>query len=244
MSNAPLRKKRPPLPAPKPAPVIASLGDPPEAHARRIVIEMTKYLVGERDRLDGLMADAAAVTRSSLRNPTSQIRFCNRFRRAAPTGLLDVRVEPGKKQFKLIFACWEVFDPARRKFVLPRDSMPDRLWLGCAHHTIRFQRGHNAEHECVLIFAVSRHAMQRLATRRQARTVEDMLSAVRQLWEAIEPRLHEPFDGRTWFAPVAGGFAVIEWSEDIKTSVTVTVIDADMLPHDAAARARRLAQRD
>ena len=63
--------------------VIASIGDPPEGHARRIVHGMMVWAIGERARLDALVHDAIRMqTRSSLRNAKSQERLADRIRKA------------------------------------------------------------------------------------------------------------------------------------------------------------------
>jgi hypothetical protein len=81
-----------------------------------------------------------------------------------------------------------------------------------------------------LIVALTFHAMVNLALRLQARTLDDLLAGLRQLWEALEPRIaalkraREPF-----LVPIGdGGSPVIEWDPQMRTYICKTVLGPDM----------------
>ena len=150
-------------------PQIQSVGPPPDRHARRMTREMCLWAIAERERIDELMADAIRKTKSSLRNPVAQQRFVERIRRAAPHGVIDISATTGKGAFAMKLVDWGVLDPTSRTTLVTSDVAPGRLWLACSQHTYNFLKTGEVETQDALIFAITTHAMQRLAQRCAAR---------------------------------------------------------------------------
>ena len=95
----------------------------------------------------------------------------------------------------------------------------------------------------VQLFLMSHHAMQRLAERCGARTPDDLVAAMCELWSAIEKQINwddtinKALDGDKSipmrcpkYVPVAGGKAVFDWDERAgkRTLVVTTILDAEM----------------
>jgi hypothetical protein len=122
-------------------------------------------------------------------------------------------------------AYWTLVRPEDAGEIAPGDPMPDRPWLCCMMTEI-WPR--DSEKDCDLrLVTLTHHAMQRLAERCEARTVDDLVVALEELatWrlEAVDP--DRSIAHRV---PVSGGrgVAILESVEDHDWLVK-TVLPAD-----------------
>jgi hypothetical protein len=148
----------------------------------------------------------------------------------------------GKRgNFVLAIVEWCVFDPAKDDTILLGDPLPKKPWLECLATVFPFKRWD--EQFTVRLFLMSHHAMQRLAEWCGARTPDDLLAAIRELWGAVErmidwdDAINKALDGeksiplrRPKYVPIAGGRAAFEWDEtrDKGVPVVTTILDAEM----------------
>lgn len=212
------------------APVIQSQGPPPERHAARVVGEMCRWLAGEQWRINALfkeyMAAEAARGGTHLGNPKAQRRFAARLvKQAGSKGLVDFQLTPGKRgHYALLLVYWALAAPHAETPLWQDDPKPERPWLTCVAELFapkdpELERAERA-------VTLTHHAMQRLAERCGARTTDDLLAALRQLWLAVEKAGKIP-DGSLRI-PVAGGLAIAKQTTEygwlVKTVVAASPV--------------------
>ena len=213
------------------APVIQSPGPPPERHAARVVGEMCQWLAGEQWRIRAVFSEymAAEARRGGARlgNPKAQGRFAARLKKhAASRGLIDIQLTRGKRgHYALDLVYWVLAAPHAEMPLWQHDLIPERPWLTCVtHHLVpKEPELERATRDVTL----THHAMQRLAERCGARTTDDLISALGQLWLALE-KAGEMRD-RGQRVPVAGGGLAIakqtvEFGWLVKTVVPATPV--------------------
>ena len=211
------------------APVIQSPGPPPERHAARVVGEMCRWLAGEQWRINALLKEymAAEARRGGTRlgNPKAQRRFAERLvMHAGSRGLIDIKLTPGKRgHYALLVAYWALAAPGAETPLWQDDPIPERPWLTCVAE-LRAPKDPELE-RITRPVTLTHHAMQRLAERCGARTTDDLLAALRQLWLALEKTGEVP--DRSLRIPVAGGLAIAKQTAEygwlVKTVVKESI---------------------
>jgi hypothetical protein len=199
-------------------PQIQSAGLPPERHAQRIIAEMTRWLIGERERCHVAMIAAMG---KSPGNPVAQGRWVARMRKAAGRGIIDLQIVPGKRgKFCVAWADWGVvtYDGT---LLTEKDVVPGKPLLACRQALIAGAGRRGREIRTFELFVVSHHAMVRLAMRCGARTVDDLLAALKELWGVYCDRPHNHTLADDMRLPVAGGLAVVEKTETARIVKTI-----------------------
>jgi hypothetical protein len=98
---------------------------PPDAHASRVVGELTRLLIAERfadsNRLEDVVANG---------NPKAQHRLVERIKRQRTRALLCIHLTPGTRgRFTIVTVEFMGFDPGRGQGIGPDDPLPARRWL-------------------------------------------------------------------------------------------------------------------
>jgi hypothetical protein len=177
---------------------------------------MCRWLAGEQW---GILARckeyiAAEEGRSGMRlgNPKAQHRFVRRLvKHAASKALIDVQLTPGKRgRYALTQVIWAVAAPYAEAPLWPDDPVPERPWLTCVTHVLAPK--HPELERTARAVTLTHHAMQRLAERCDARTTDDLLAALRQIWLKSEKAGAIP-DG-SGRMPFAGGVAIAKRTAD------------------------------
>ena len=214
-------------------PTIQSEGPPPERHAARVVREMAHWLRIERDRLHVLMV--AALRGASLGNPKSQQRAIDRLTAVGIKALMHMHFESGKRgKFTLWCSLWEIYDPINDKIISkPEDQTPDQPWLACMLVKWEGLGNYRTKHDARRMFALTHHAMQRLAERSSVCTPDDLLMVMVEIHEALVSRMDAAREkGKPRqidkHIPVPGGVAIVEWEDDCGMFVVKTVLSEKM----------------
>jgi hypothetical protein len=95
--------------------------------------------------------------------------------------------------------------------------------------------------------ARQRGALQRLAERCEARSPDDLLDAMKELWAGYIGRVdrlgaEEASKAARLELPVRGGVAILERSPGRAGFTVVTVLSSEMAARDAASRAGRISE--
>lgn len=167
-------------------PRIQSVGIPPDKHAEPITDQMLAYLHAEYGRLwDNV---AGSLAKKQLGNPIAQQRAVARFARAAGALALDIQLQTGKRgKFHLVFVSWLLWDPARDTMADTKLPPPATAWLAIGYAST----GRSLEWTCGVPLLLRRHACVRLAQRAGVRTVADLMTALRELWDAMAVLIEE-----------------------------------------------------
>ena len=228
------------------APVIRSVGPPPDAHAQRIVHEMLRWLHTERARLSWRCTEMIDV--GQMGSLVGQQRVTERVRKTMGSLALDIRLAPGKRgKFTLMVVDWTIVDAETGKAAEDDGApTPDRAWLG-AVMSLYTGLHHRPVTHVKMPLVVSHHACVRLAQRAGVRTVGDMIVAMRELWRAVfilmdrckdDVWLDPPNCG--WHVPIKVGetLSVVVLERDKSTEknrhrlVAVTVLDESMVTRE------------
>lgn len=229
----------------KPIPVIDPriTGLVPERHAARVVTEMCYWLLAEHARLTNETCAAIRRGRGHFGNPKAQQRLINRMRKASGNSVLDIHLYPGKRgRFAYTEVDWITFDPHRNCVMNFGDPMPERPWLICRRMDFFFDpKREDMEPRYRRIFFITHHAAMRLAMRCGARTPDDLIKAMKEVWLTMKQRVDEADEATgggddkaitkrvNWNSvPVAGGTGVFEFSEKYDGLVMTTVLEAGM----------------
>jgi len=228
--------------------------DVPDKHAERIVWEMVRFLHAGMEQRWSLAR--GALNTSQMGNPVGQMRAVRRFAEMVGDFALRVRLTPAKRgRYQLMVVSWSAFDPTKKKTIAPGEPLPPNAQLAILVSHCE-GKNHNPSWFVCAPLVISRHAMVRLATRRNVRTTRDLLLAVRELWDAAEKVMTKmmldgvtahpdmtPTDaantyGDDWFAalPAAGlrlplrggGIAVLGAHEIGRTLIIKTILADDM----------------
>jgi hypothetical protein len=220
------------------APVIQSLGAPPDRHAERIVDEMLTWL-HTRQREIWPRAKGSLRTQQ-MGNPTGQARAVERMRKAMGDLVLELKLNPGKRgRYELYMVNWVVVDTLRNKIA---DLMEPPPALSALALTLAMSdRAQEWRSSVPLI--VTRHAIIRLAQRAEMRTVEDLYKALRMLWWALYDLVIKDVasgrspDNATWCEPPDcgwrlrldnGAIAVVGRDEDgARRMIVKTILEGD-----------------
>jgi hypothetical protein len=194
------------------APAIQSQGPPPERHAARVVAEMCRWLAAEQPRLRARHHELLQGTFHKLGNPKAQARFIARLRRdpLLQPRLLALSFIPGKRgNCALQWVTWMVVRPDGTH-IGEGEPIPAAPWLTCLLEVIWIKDKERSF--SVPVVTISHHAAQRLAERCEARTVDALLVALRDIafWLMDEANQEAVDSGATLRIPVRGGIAIVE----------------------------------
>lgn len=219
------------------APEIRSEGPPPERHAARVVAEMCRWLAAEQQAVAAVIRSRVelAIGRSGMGNPKAQARFEARMRRdpIAARWLLNFTVMPGSRgRYGIIVTYCSTVRPGDAGEIASGEPIPERPWVCCMMTGI-WPKDHEKDRDLRLV-TLTHHAMQRLAERCAARTVEDLRVALVELagWrlEAVNPDRDVKHR-----VPVPGGLGVaIVESVDEHDWLVKTVLPAGADGQDSA----------
>jgi hypothetical protein len=165
------------------APMISSVGPPPDLHAERVVTEMLRYLNNEYERLrargDGI------INPHQMGTPKAQERTVARLRKAVGDMVLEIHLDAAKRgKFFLTITDWQVWDPALSEPVKGDRPAPASAGL-VAVVSVYAGAGRRPMSKCATALVVTRHAWVRLAQRAQVRTIGDLIAAMRKLWSMM-----------------------------------------------------------
>lgn len=236
------------------APVIVSVGPPPDLHAERIVTEMLRWLHAEHKlQHERLLACARGILDvRTMGTPKGQHRAAARLKKATNDIALDIRLLTAKRgKFILTLVDWSIWDPIAG--VLAEDGpMPPIAWLAGVL-TVFTGANHRPEVRLATPLVVTRHACVRLAQRAGVRTVDDLIVAMRELWRATSALIYG-LDQDRWLSPPNNGWflpiktvdgetlatAVLERDRDGgEWLVAKTVLDGDMVVGDMLAPTKK-----
>jgi hypothetical protein len=190
---------------------------------------MCRWLAAEQHALMARFRSQVerALSRSGMGNPKAQARFEDRIRRDPIAGrwLLHFTVIPGKRgRYGMRAAYWTLVRPEDAGEIAASDPIPERPWLSCVLTEV-WAKDREKDRDLRLV-TLTHHAMQRLAERCEARTVEELLVALVELasWrlDAVNPDRSVKYR-----VPVAGGqgVAIVE-SVDEHDWLVKTVLPA------------------
>jgi hypothetical protein len=203
------------------APVIQSIGPPPERHADRVVAEMLRWLKAEGDRLMVRVDAMLAAEGPPPGSPRAQQRFAMRLAKAADQLLLGIWLKPGKRgKFKLFMSVWGVLAEGTDK---PQVVLGTFVFDSLGHYRV--------EPHYKRLFIVSHHALSRLAQRCEVRTVQDLHQALALMgdaamsagWEFLHADDYPPAGKRFAFD---GGIAVLKRDADSGDLVIATILES------------------
>jgi hypothetical protein len=173
---------------------------------------MCQWLAGEQWRINALfkeyMAEEERGGGTRLGNPKAQRRFVARLvKHAASKGLVDIQLTPGRRgHYALLLAYWALAAPRAETPLWQSDPIPERPWLTCVAELLAPK---DPELQCVTrTVTLTHHAMQRFAERCGARTTDDLLGGLRELWLALEQAAEIP--GQRLRISYADGLAIAE----------------------------------
>lgn len=205
------------------------IGPPPEKHASRVVGDMTRWLVVERHRLWVDIISAIRRSRGYFGSPKSQQRLAARMKKAGGKAIIDIYCKTGKRGvFTIYIVDWVIYDHIKGKMIWQNDeTMIERPWLACSLTKMPIGQKDEELDRGVILFALTHHAMQRLAERCGARTPFDLLNTIHRIYPIMTTQIakKEKLDS---YVPIDGGTAVIEWSQERGTYIIVTILAPGM----------------
>ena len=219
------------------APMIQSIGPPPEIHCRRIVGLMLVHL--HQTRREARARLAGILKSKQLGTPTGQQRVFKRVRKAAGDTTIDLRLETGTRgRFVLTVATWATVGPDG---LLADDGLLPHGAGIVAMTAVYRAKNHLPDTRGGATLTISRHALVRMAERADVRTVPELLTVVRSLWAvglALQTEPNElwrnpPRAG--WQIPLGDGVAVLIPHHDGSHLAVPTVLGRQMADELAIA---------
>jgi hypothetical protein len=126
-------------------------------------------------------------------NPRAQRKMVSKIESLGKPFVLRVEIEPGKRgRYELLTVIIDGWDPSRSALILDEDDrIPERPWLACTWALTKSVGRHRYNTETGWPFFCTHHALVRLAQRCGARTANDLLTAVNNIWMAWLTCLNE-----------------------------------------------------
>jgi hypothetical protein len=203
-------------------PQIQSIGVPSDQHAERIMAEMAKYLALEGEKL----TDFASLSKAFKANdakPEGQIKIAHMVADAIGPLCIDIPfIETGARgKYKFALLCLSVKGPYTAKPIVS-------LYLNCFRS---FGNGHQVRDSFLEpCFDISNHALSRLAQRVGVRTLDDLLSVLREMAKNVVETLLEKEDTQEWRVELDDGFsAILKRDPNNNTPTVITVLDKEMI---------------
>jgi hypothetical protein len=169
------------------APQIRSVAEPPERHAGRIVGEMIKFLIAERQRRFPIIAEI--MRNAPDASPWHQGRMVERLRAACGPGC-QVSLKPGKRRRYVITVYdWTAWDPAiDQPIEKPGQAIPADSWLAVWFLRIEARGRYRRKTLAHPLLLLKPHALSRRAQRCGLRTVFALMGAT---WNAVGKLIEE-----------------------------------------------------
>jgi hypothetical protein len=210
------------------APVIQSIGPPPERHAQRMAGEMTRWLIEQQFKIDAAWREAVVGRNDG--NPNGQKKMVAKLKAIGGMNLFWIQLFPGKRRkYELRLYRWVGWH--HRRVLEPGDPMPEKPWIAVLLQRIisTYASGKVEEYAIALI---GQHAIARLAERCGARTPFDILLHVKKLSRAVlHATAHEvDEDGKEITAPLIDITSKMPpggWRIPYDEGVAVLVMDDD-----------------
>jgi hypothetical protein len=173
------------------APVIVSVGPPPELHANRVVAEMLRLIARALPQLHDKISQI--LTAMPDGNPTAQEKIRRKLEETGGLFFTNVLLKPGKRgRYVLHIVSINSWNPERKEYIQYQgDGVPDRPWLLCTINKIESTGHHRYEQSESKLLFVTHHALSRLAQRYQAKNSGDLLVAVQNILDAFMRRMVE-----------------------------------------------------
>ena len=157
---------------------IRSIGPPPERHADRVIMEMTRWLIVTRI---AMWKDIRKIMRSTpCGNPKSQLKMGERLKAIGGNFFFHVGVTPGKRgRYELSVIELRGYDQSLHITIDDVDSaIPPKPWLVCFSTTITSLGRYRFDTKKARLLLITHHAMSRLAVRCEAKTTDDLVAAI------------------------------------------------------------------
>jgi hypothetical protein len=215
------------------APQIQSAGPPPLRHAERVTSEMLAFLHGQHPQL--FARAHGVINLRQMGSLKGQQRTADRLNKALGPLSLGVYLSQVKRgRGTLMFADWSTWDPLAGAEADSARPPPPLAWL-VAYLNIYRVANYQIDVRSNARLLVSRHAIIRLAQRADVRTINDLIAAMRELWQATFHLMARDLDGWTkppdgiWRIPVGDAIAILEPDRDgAARLVCKTILDASM----------------
>jgi hypothetical protein len=178
----------------------------PERHADRVVAEMLRWIVAERQQRMTALRGILSSTPDA--NPQDQQCLVDKFERiGGPFFQLVTLMESRKRgRYKIRILSIVGWNRDARAPILSRDEIPERPQLAASVLTVKGLGNHRHDIETNVELIVSHHALSRLVQRSANRTVDDLLASVVSLFvtSTIDAGLSLPENSRLRFQTNGG----------------------------------------
>ena len=212
-------------------PHIHAVGEVPERHADRVVAEMLRWIVAERQRRKVALYGILNLTPDS--NPQAQQKLADKLRRLGGEFFPAVALmKSGKRgRYEIRIMALDGWNRDTQELIFNANKIPERPQLAASIIVVKGLGNHQYGVKTVIKLIVSHHSLSRLVQRSQNRTVDDLLAAVTSLFMAYaeagfqidgnESRLRFPTNGGDVIARLER-----HWDDSGKViAATITEID-------------------
>jgi hypothetical protein len=157
----------------------------PEIHADRVVAEMLRWIVAERQQRMTALRGILGSTPDA--NPQDQQRLADKLQRLGGGFFsLVTLTKSGKRgRYEIKILALDGWNRDTRKLIFVRDEIPQRPQLAASVLTVKGLGHHQHDIEMNVELIVSHHALSRLVQRSENRTVDDLLTAVKSMFVAF-----------------------------------------------------------
>ena len=160
----------------------AVAGAVPERHADRVVAEMLRWIVAERQQR--LLALRGILGSTPDANPREQEELTNKFRRlGGPFFPLVTNRKRGRYQIRILSI--DGWDRDARQPIFNSDAIPERPQLAASVIVVEGLGNRRYDINTSIALIASHHALSRLVQRSENRTVNDLLVAVTNMFVAF-----------------------------------------------------------
>jgi hypothetical protein len=156
----------------------------PERHADRVVAEMLRWIVAERQQR---IAALKEILRSAPdASPGDQERLADEFKRIGGPFFPLVRLVESRKRgrYEIWIVSIDGWNRDAQKLIFTCDEIPERPQLAASVIIARGLGHHQHDAKASVALIVSHHALSRLVQRSENRTADDLLAAVTNLIKA------------------------------------------------------------
>jgi hypothetical protein len=197
-------------------PRIASIAEPPERHADRVVAQMIRFLIAERQRATPAMMQILKTAPDA--SPAQQARMVERLRAVAGSSIRRMDLKPGKRgKWQISITDWTGWDDGRDQSIEgPGQPLPADPWLACWLMHLKGLGRHRYEQKAAPLLLMKPHAISRGAQRCNVRSIDDVFVLMARAWNAaaalIEDKGEAAFDTMPeagWRVPMGEETAVL-----------------------------------
>jgi hypothetical protein len=171
--------------------ILVADGPVPERHADRIVAQMIRFLIAERQRVSPRILEV--LKSSPDASPKHQARLVERLRAVAGSSIRHIGLKPGKRgRFLIQIYDWTGFDPATDSSIeAPEQKIPANPWLAVwLLHLIGLGR-HRYDQRSNPVLLMKPHALSRSAQRCGLRNIADLFELMTLAWNATAKLVQE-----------------------------------------------------